>query len=49
MDDLVTYIIVACNENNSVGAAQRVTHKKDLHATVEYFLGVRWVNVVTST
>ena len=49
VDDLVMYLIVMCNEKTSVGAAQRVTHQKYLHATVAFVLGVRWVNVVTST
>ena len=48
MVDLVTYLIVTCDENNSVREAQRVLHQKGLHATVAFVLEVRGINIVTS-
>ena len=41
------FIIVTCNEDTVIRAAQCVTHPKYLHATVAIVLEVRGVNVVT--
>ena len=47
VDDLVTYIIVTCNGDTSVSAADHVTHRKGLQETVIFYLKVRGVNVIT--
>ena len=49
MDDLVTYLIVTCDDETSGREYQHVTHQKVFHATVTFVLDVRGVNVVTST
>ena len=49
MDDLVTYLIVTCNDKTSVKADQRMTYQNGLHATFELILEVSGVNVITST
>ena len=41
VDDLVTYLIVTCNDDTPVSVYERVTHQKGLHATVAFLLGVR--------
>ena len=43
--DLVTYLIVMCDDKTSIREAQRVTHLKVLHTTVTFILEVRGVNV----
>ena len=47
-DDIVTYLIVKCNDETSVAAAERVTHKKGMQATVTFILKVRGVNFISS-
>ena len=49
MDDLVTYLVVTCNYNNSVSWDEGVMNMKVLHATVAFLLKVRWVNAITIT
>ena len=49
VDDLVTYLIVTCDDETSVRTAQCVMHRKDFHATAVFVLEVREVNLVTST
>ena len=41
MDDIVTYLIMTCNYNTSVSAADNVTHRKGLHATFTFTFKVR--------
>ena len=49
MYDLVTYLIVTCNDDTDVRVAQRVIHRKYLYVTVTFFGDIREVNIVTST
>ena len=49
VDDIVTYIIVTCNEKAAIRVDQRVTHQKHLHATVGLVFEIGGLNVVTST
>ena len=48
-DDLALYLIVTCNDNTSVAAAESVTHRNVLQATVTFLLKFRGVNIITST
>ena len=41
VDDLITYLIVTCDDKTSVAADKRVTHRKGLHATVTFIMEVR--------
>ena len=38
VDDIVAYLIVACDDETAVRASQQVTHQKGLHATITLFL-----------
>ena len=49
VDDLVPYIIVACNDETSVAVSERVTHRKGLNTAVAFLLKFRGVNFITST
>ena len=49
VDYIVTYIIVVCNAETSTAASECVTHIKGLQATVEFYLNIRGVNVITCT
>ena len=49
MDDLVTYIIVTCDDDTYVDAAKRLTHRKGPQATIKFLLKVRRFNVIPST
>ena len=49
VDDLVTYLIVACNYETAIMADQHVTSRKSLHGTIALVLEVRGVKVVTIT
>ena len=49
VDDLVTYLIVTCNCETSVAAAERMIHQKGQYATVISILEVWVFNVITST
>ena len=49
MDDIFTYLIVMCDDKTAVRSAQRLTHRKGLHATITLVLEIRGVNVVTNT
>ena len=49
VDNLVMYLIVTCDDETTVRAAQRVAHQKGLHTTVKMILGAIGVNVVMST
>ena len=48
MDDLVTYLIVTCNENTSIDSYYLVTHIKRLQATVTFLVKVSGVNIIMS-
>ena len=45
--DLVTYIVVTCNDETSLAAAESVMHRKFLQATVTFVLKVRGVKIIT--
>ena len=47
MDDIVTYLIVTCNDKIYVSTVQCVMHQRGLHATIVFVLEVRGVNVIT--
>ena len=49
VDDLVTYLVLMCDGETTVRESQRVTHQKDLHATVAFVLEVRGVKFLMST
>ena len=49
VDDLVMFLIVACNDETSVAAAGPPTYQKCLHATVAFLLEVRGVIIITGT
>ena len=49
LDDLFTYLIVTCNDKNSISVDERVMHIKSLQATAVFLLNVRAVNVIIST
>ena len=49
VDDLVMYIIVTCDENASVAAADRVMHRNNLQANIKFIFKVRSVNIITRT
>ena len=49
VDYLILYLILTCNDENSVAAADCVTHRKFLQATIAFILKVRGVNIITST
>ena len=49
VDDLVTYLVVTCDDESAIKAYQRVTYQKHLHATVILVLQIGGFNVVTST
>ena len=49
VNDLFTYLIVTCDDETSVAAAERVTHRKCLQTTVAFSLEVRGANVITCT
>ena len=38
VDNIVTYLVVTCDEKTSVAAAERVTNLKGLQATVTFSL-----------
>ena len=44
VDDIVTYLIVTCDDKKSVRSAQHVTHQKGLHATATSLLEVSGPN-----
>ena len=46
VDDLVTYIVVTCDDKTSVAADELATHIKGLQAPVKVYLKVRGVNVI---
>ena len=41
MDNIVAYLIVACNDKTSVSASEIVTHRKGPQETVAFILNVR--------
>ena len=47
--DLVTYLIVMCNDESSISSDRIATHRKVLQATVTFSLKVRGVNFITLT
>ena len=49
MDDQFTYLIVTCNDETSVAAADCVIQIKVLQETVAFILKVRGVNVIRIT
>ena len=49
VDDIFTYLVVACYDDTSVAASDRVAHRKGLQATFAFSLKVRGVNVITCT
>ena len=49
VDDLITYLVVICNEKTYVAAAELVTHIQGLQETVKFLLKVRRFNVITYT
>ena len=49
VDDIIMYVIVACNDKTSIRLDQQVTHQKSMHATVKFILEVRGFNVLVST
>ena len=49
MDDTFTYLIVTCDDETSVAASKRVTHRKGLKATISFYFKVRGVNIITCT
>ena len=49
VDNLVTYLIVICNNKTSSDAAERVMCRKVLQVTITFILNVRGVNVLTIT
>ena len=49
MDDIITYLVLTCNDETSISAAKRVTQRKGLQAIVTFILKFRRVNVITST
>ena len=49
MDDLVTYIIVTCDDDTYVDASKGLTHRKGPQATIKFLLKVRGFNVISST
>ena len=49
VDYLVTYLVVACDEDTAVRTDQCVTHQKGLNATITLVLDIRGVNIVMST
>ena len=49
VDDIVTNLIMTYNDNTYVDVAECATHRKGLQETVTFSLGVRGVNVITST
>ena len=49
LDDIFTYLIVTFNDDTSVAAAECVTHRKFLQATVAFLLKVGGVKVISST
>ena len=49
VDDLVTYLIVTLYDETSVSAAERVTLREGLQATVTFIIKVKGVIAITST
>ena len=49
VDDIITYLIVKCNDETYVTAAERMTHQKGLQETITFSFEGRGVNVITST
>ena len=49
VDYIVTYLVVTCDDESTIRAAQRVMHRRGFHATVAFVLDIGGVNVVTST
>ena len=49
MDDFIKYLIVTCNDDTFSAASERVMHRKGLHATVAFLLGVGGVNNIMIT
>ena len=47
MDDIVTYLIVTCDDKTFVISDERMTHQKGLHETITFILEVRGLKVVT--
>ena len=47
--DFVTYIVVTCDDDTYVAAAERVMNRKCLQATIAFSLKVRGVAVITCT
>ena len=45
VDDLVTYLIVTCNDDTYVAADELVKHRKGLQASIKFILEVRGVSV----
>ena len=49
VDDIITYLVVVCNDKTSVVASDIVMHRKGLQSTVTFSLKVRGVNIITRT
>ena len=49
VENISTYLIVTCNDENAIRADQRVMHQNGLHATDEFVLEVKGFNVVMRT
>ena len=49
LNDLATYLVVTCNDETSVAAAERVMHRKGLQANVTFSLKFRAFNVIMCT
>ena len=49
VDDLVMYLVLECNDETSVAADDRVSHRKVLQATISNTLKVSGVTVITIT
>ena len=47
--DLAIYLVVTCNGETYVAAAEPVTHRNFLQSTVAFILEVRGVKVITCT
>ena len=46
VDDLITSIIVTCDDETVIRAYQHMTQRNNLHTTVVFFLEIGGVNVV---
>ena len=46
VNDIITYLILKCNDNTSIASSEVLTHRKGMQATDSFLLKDRGVNVI---